>query len=65
MKQQYFTEVDQKFLCSGHSFLLCDKDFALIERRKKVRHDVFLPTDWKYVIGEARLSKPFLINELE
>ncbi|KAJ8721016.1 hypothetical protein PYW08_006481 [Mythimna loreyi] len=37
VKQQYFTEVNQKFLCSGHSFLPCDRDFTLIERRKKVR----------------------------
>lgn len=32
---KYFSSVEQKFLTSGHSFLPCDRDFALIERKKK------------------------------
>lgn len=32
---RYFTEVNQKFLVTGHSFLPCDRDFALIEKCKK------------------------------
>ena len=35
---QYFTEVNQKFLVTGHSFLPCDRDFALIEKIKKNVH---------------------------
>lgn len=31
----YFTEINQKFLSSGHSFLPCDRDFAVIEKAKK------------------------------
>lgn len=27
--------IEHKFLVSGHSFLQCDRDFALIEKRKK------------------------------
>ncbi|KAJ8887652.1 hypothetical protein PR048_013870 [Dryococelus australis] len=30
----YFSEIHQKFLCSGHSFLPCDRDFALIKKIK-------------------------------
>lgn len=37
VRSQYFTEINQKFLCSGHSFLPCDRDFALIERKKKIK----------------------------
>ncbi|KAJ8879142.1 hypothetical protein PR048_019748 [Dryococelus australis] len=33
--KKYFTMIDQKFLVSGHSFIPCCRDFALIERRKK------------------------------
>lgn len=32
---QYFTEVQQKFLSTGHSFHPCDRHFAQIERQKK------------------------------
>lgn len=32
----YFQEINQKFLVSGHSFLSCDRDFAHIEKRKRV-----------------------------
>ncbi|XP_051158212.1 uncharacterized protein LOC127279729 [Leptopilina boulardi] len=30
--ERYFTSAEQKFLVSGHSFLPCDRDFALIQR---------------------------------
>ncbi|KAJ8868501.1 hypothetical protein PR048_030029 [Dryococelus australis] len=46
---KYFTDVHQKFLCSGHSFLSCDRDFILIERKYlKLRF-----SEWQYVIAEA------------
>lgn len=59
-----FTKVEQKFLCSGHSFLQCDRDFALIEKRKK-KQSVMVPSEWKYVIAEAKLNKPFTIVEMD
>lgn len=59
-----FTKVEQKFLCSGHSFLQCDRDFALIEKRKKMQ-SVMVPSEWKYVIAEAKLNKPFTIVEMD
>ena len=31
-----FQNIEQKFLVSGHSFLPCDSDFALIEKREAV-----------------------------
>lgn len=64
MQLGYFTSVEQKFLCSGHSFLPCDRDFALIEKRKKVCK-VFVPSQWKYVIADARLEKPFEVVEMQ
>lgn len=48
----YFTTVDQKFLTTGHSFLPCDRDFALIERRKKCSM-VYVPSQWVEVITSA------------
>ncbi|KAJ8876706.1 hypothetical protein PR048_021153, partial [Dryococelus australis] len=48
----YFTTIDQNFLVSGHSFLLCDRDFALIGRRKK-KSTVYHPNQWLEVIVNA------------
>lgn len=60
----YFTEVEQKFLCSGHSFLPCDRDFALIEKRKKTAR-VLHPFQWVETIANARPSKPFLVKVMK
>lgn len=59
----YFSEVHQKFLVTGHSFLPCDRDFALIERRRKLCKPM-VPEDWKLIIASAKLNKPFLITEM-
>lgn len=56
----YFTEVHQKFLSTGHSFLPCDRDFSLIEKKKKTAK-VFVPFEWVQVIVQARDSKPFYV----
>jgi hypothetical protein len=52
------------FLCSGHSFLPCNRDLALIENRKKVSY-VMVPSQWKYVTAESRINKPFTVVEIE
>jgi hypothetical protein len=44
----FFTEVYQKFLCSGHNFLLCRNDFALIKKRKKVSSIMATPKKHRY-----------------
>ena len=31
-----FDEINHKYLVFGHSFLSCDRDFAQIEKRKRV-----------------------------
>lgn len=57
---KYFTEVHQKFLSTGHSFLPCDRDFSLIEKKKKTAK-VFVPFEWVPVIAHARESNPFYV----
>ncbi|KAJ8874385.1 hypothetical protein PR048_025234 [Dryococelus australis] len=53
IEKKYFTTIDQKFLVSGHCFLLCDRDFALIERRKKKKSTVYHSKQWLEVIVNA------------
>lgn len=60
----YFQEVHQKFLCSGHTFLPCDRDFALIEKRKRVSK-IMVPEEWKYVIASSFTNRSFFIKEMK
>lgn len=56
--RNYFTTVEQKFFVGGHSFLPCDRDFALIERRLRTSR-VLVPAQLDEVIRCARPSCPF------
>ena len=52
----FFEEIEHKFLLSGHSYLPCDRDFAQIEKRKKVTKN-FVPADLENMIRQARHEK--------
>lgn len=58
------SQIDHKFLCSGHSYLPCDQDFGLIEKSKKYFPNIYIPDDWKNVITSARKIKPFTVVEI-
>lgn len=59
-----FDSIQQKFLVSGHSYLSCDRDFAHIEKRKRVTK-TFVPKDIEKMITEALHSNPFIVHPLE
>jgi len=63
INQKFFSSVAQKFLSTGHSFMICDQFFALIEK-KKTNSKVMVPQDWIQVIIDARPSKPFRIQKM-
>ncbi|KAJ4430817.1 hypothetical protein ANN_19408 [Periplaneta americana] len=59
-----FEYIEQRFLVSGHSFLPCDSDFALIERRKKVTK-VYIPSELQQIVQEAKMVKPFQVVSMQ
>ncbi|KAK5640415.1 hypothetical protein RI129_011226 [Pyrocoelia pectoralis] len=59
-----YDEIEQKFLVSGHSYLPCDRDFAQIERRKRVTK-TFVPADIKAMIVGACHKHPFTTITME
>ena len=61
---KYFSELNRKFLVSGHSFLPCDRDFALIEKKKKVA-TFHIPSDVIQMIKSARTTSPFVMHPVE
>ena len=48
----------------GHTFLENDRDFSLIEKRKRTA-EVLLPDNWTQVVREANFKKPFIATEVE
>jgi hypothetical protein len=63
IKLRFFTSIDQKFLCTGHSYLDCDRLFAMIEKRKKVCQ-AFVPNQWMDIIRSSAVARPFRIQEM-
>lgn len=57
---QVFDTIEYNFLISGHSFMCCDRDFALIEKRKRVMKAI-IPNDLHEVITSAKYDPPFQV----
>lgn len=56
----YFTSIEQKFLITGHGFLPCDRDFALIEKNKK-KYTMYEPFQWVEVIATSKITNHFQV----
>lgn len=59
-----YEKVEQKFLVSGHSYLTCDRDFALIEKSKRVVKN-YTPENIGKMIAEARHQRPFNVLHMQ
>ncbi|KAL2096951.1 hypothetical protein ACEWY4_001597 [Coilia grayii] len=64
VSRRYFTEVQQKFMVSGHSFLPCDRSFATLEKRRKVT-TLYTPSDVVDMTLGARQQQPFNVLEMK
>ena len=59
------TQIDQKFLVSGHSFLPNDRDFGSIASEKRRRSQIFSPSEWYQLVRECRRTNPFIVTEMK
>jgi len=64
VKSGWFESIECRFLVSGHSFMPCDQDFAMIEKRKK-RFSAMVPTEIKELIQSSKLNNPFEVVDIE
>nr|CAI5839316.1 unnamed protein product [Callosobruchus analis] len=55
--------IDHKLFVPGHSFMECDRDFALIEKKRKINPQVFVPEHWSDIIKTS--SKKFEVDTME
>ncbi|KAJ8927711.1 hypothetical protein NQ314_019795 [Rhamnusium bicolor] len=60
---QVFDTIEYNFLINGHSFMCCDRDFALIEKRKRVMKAI-IPNDLHKVITSAKYDPPFEVVDM-
>lgn len=56
----YFSEIIHKFPVKGHTFLACDRDFGVIEKKKK-RSQAIVPMDVVRIIASAKVKNPFTV----
>lgn len=56
--KKYFDTIDLKFLVSGHSYMPCDRDFGIIEKRKKVC-STMVPEEVASMVRDAKHFQPF------
>lgn len=62
VQHSYIKSVDHRFLVSGHSFMECDQDFALIEKAKRKLTHLFTPDDWIHFVGGV--SRKFIVVKM-
>lgn len=60
----WFESIECRFLVSGHSFMPCDQDFAMIEKRKR-RVAAMVPAEIKEMIQSSKLNNPFDVVDIE
>ena len=60
-----FTQVDQKFMLSGHSYLPNDRYFGNIESARRKALHIYVPEHWYDLIRTARCENPFAVTVME
>lgn len=63
IQRRFFTTIEQKFLHTGHSFLPCDRHFALIESNKRTA-TAMVPEDWIDIVRSTRITQPFNVQDM-
>lgn len=57
-KSQNLMSITQHFYRSGHSYNVCDRKFAIIEKKRKKVDTIYVPSEWKTLIENAKESAP-------
>lgn len=59
-----FETVEHKFPIPGHTFLPCDRDFGVIEKKKRKTPAVYTPKGWFGLVRDCKKGKPFRVVEM-
>lgn len=58
-------EINIKYPIPGHSRMPCDRDFGRIEKKRRKKDRVILPSEWVSLIKSTDQQKPFKIVYVE
>lgn len=56
----FYRSIDVKYLVSGHSYMNCDRDFGVIEKKRKAAKAI-TPKDLEALVASAKLTTPFTV----
>uniref|UniRef100_A0A6P7GXD3 Uncharacterized protein LOC114341876 n=1 Tax=Diabrotica virgifera virgifera TaxID=50390 RepID=A0A6P7GXD3_DIAVI len=62
VQSTHLQEIHHKFLEPGHTYMECDRAFALIEQAKRKNPQVFIPQHWTSVIKSS--ARSFVVHEM-
>lgn len=57
-KSEHLQSITQHFFRSGHSYNVCDRKFAIIEKKRKAVDAVYVPSQWTTLIENAKQTAP-------
>lgn len=57
-KSEHLQSITQHFYRTGHSYNVCDRKFAIIEKKRKRVDTIYVPSQWKTLIENAKESTP-------
>ena len=65
-KSPFLKTIEQKFFVPGHSFSSSDRDFAVIEKAKKMKDQIFVQDHLIDLIKNAKKRAPiFIVRKME
>lgn len=62
--QSNIDEISIRFLCPGHTYMSCDRDFGLIEKKIKQEERIFLRQEYESLIEAACKGNRFKVKRM-
>lgn len=64
VKKGFYRSIDLKYMVSGPSYMNCDRDFGVTEKRRKTCK-AMVPKDLEHVVATACAKKPFTVVSMQ
>lgn len=64
-RQAKLKEISIRFLCSGHSYMSCDRDFGSVEKAVRKEQEIFTDQDYIELMKNCRSSHKFNVTEMK
>lgn len=59
-------KITQKYFVSGHSYNSCDRSFAVIEKAKRTKTEIYTPNHWMDLVEDAKKKCPkYVVTKME